>query len=90
MRFKLTIPKESKHSEPVNCIGWTTADELYSIGDDHIIKKSNLINNEVQKLIELSNDVFPTDMHWFPKSVGNSKRVGVPDIFVIGTADGNS
>ncbi|RNA13955.1 intraflagellar transport 80 -like protein [Brachionus plicatilis] len=88
MRFKLTIPKESKHSEPVNCVGWTTADEVYSIGDDHVINKSNLINNEVQKLSDLSSDLFPTDMHWFPKSIGGSKKVGVPDIFVIGSADG--
>ena len=88
MRFKLTIPKESKHSEPVNCVGWTTSDEIYSIADDHVIYKSNLINNESQKLTELSSDIFPTDMHWFPKSIGGGKKAGVPDVFVIGTSDG--
>lgn len=87
MRFKITLPKEPKHAEPVNCVGWTTADEIYSIGDDHIINKSNLINNEVQKLSELPPEVFPTDMHWFPKSSGGRKG-GIPDIFAIGSADG--
>lgn len=88
MRFKLSIPKEPKHSEPVNCVGWTTADELYSIGDDHIINKSNLVNNEVQKLTELSNEFYPTDMHWFPKSNLGGKKSGVPDIFAMAASDG--
>ena len=82
------IPKEPKHSEPVNCVGWTTADELYSIGDDHIINKSNLVNNEVQKIIELSNEFYPTDMHWFPKTILGGKKSGVPDIFAMGSSDG--
>ena len=88
MRFKLTIPKESKHTEPVNCVGWTTSDELYSIADDHIINRSNLINNEVQKVAELPNDFYPTDMHWFPKSNNAGKKSGAPDIFAMGSSDG--
>ena len=86
MRFKLQIPKETKHSEPVNCVGWTTSDELYSIGDDHVIFKSNLINNEVTKVVELPNDVFPTDMHWFPKASMGGKKVS--DIFAMASSDG--
>jgi intraflagellar transport protein 80 len=87
MRFKLTVPKEAKHSEPVSCVGWTTSDELYSIGDDHIIYKSNLVNNEVQKITELSSEFYPTDMHWFPKASGMGKK-GAPDIFALATNDG--
>ncbi len=75
------------HSEPVNCVGWTNADEVYSIGDDHIIFKSNLINNEVQKITELPNDLYPTDMHWYPKAVGAGRKT-VPDIFVLGSSEG--
>ena len=78
MKFKLTIPKDPKHSEPVNCIGWTTSDELFSFGDDHLILRSNLVNNEVQKVSEVSNELFPTDMHWFPKStVAGGKKSGL-------------
>ena len=72
----------------MNCVGWTTADELYSIGDDHIINKSNLINNEVQKIGELPAELFPTDMHWFPKA-STGVRKGVPDIFALASSDGN-
>lgn len=88
MRFKLTIPKEPKHSDAVNCVGWTTADELYSIGDDHIIVKSNLINNEVQKVTELQADIYPTDMHWFPKAASGGRKSGIPEIFAMGSSDG--
>ena len=88
MRFKLLVPKDPKHTEPVNCVGWTTADELYSIGDDHIINKSNLINNEVQKVVELPNDFFPTDMHWFPKANLGGKKMAGSDIFAMGASDG--
>lgn len=88
MRFKLTISKEPKHSEPVNCVGWTTADELYSIGEDHIINKSNLINNEVQKVAELSDEFYPMDMHWYPRGSSGGRKAGVPDVFALGTSDG--
>ncbi len=88
MRFKLTIPKEQKHTEPVNCVGWTTSDEFYSIGDDHMINKSNLINAEVQRVAELSNDFYPTDMHWFPKSNAAGKKIGAPDLFALAASDG--
>ena len=74
MKFKITVPKEPKHGEPVNCVGWTTSDELYSIGEDHFIIKSNLVNNETQKVAEIPSELVPTDMHWFPKS--NGKKSG--------------
>ncbi len=88
MRFKLTIPKDPNHKEPVNCVGWTTSDEFYSISDDHIINRSNLINNETFKITELSNEFYPTDMHWFPKSNQGNKKIGSPDIFAMGASDG--
>jgi intraflagellar transport protein 80 len=88
MRFKLTIPKEPKHHEPVNCVGWTTSDELYSIGEDCIINRSNLINNEVFKVTQLSNEIVPLDMHWFPKSLQGGRKAGAPDIFAMASNDG--
>lgn len=88
MRFKISIPKEPKHTEPVNCVGWTTADELYSIGDDHNILKSNLINNEITKIAELPAEIYPTDMHWFPKASGGGRKAGIPEIFAMGSSDG--
>lgn len=90
MRFKISIPPQPKHTDPVNCVGWTTSDEIYSIGEDRNINKSNLINNEVQKLATLAEDVFPIDMHWFPKSsiATGGRRAGAPDIFAMAASDG--
>jgi intraflagellar transport protein 80 len=88
MRFKLTIQKEPKHADMVNCVGWTNSDELYSIGDDRVILKSNLVNNEVIKISELTSDIYPTDMHWFPKSISGTRTAGVPDILALSLSDG--
>ena len=88
MRFKLTLPKEPKHADAVNCVGWTTSDEFYSIGDDHMIYKSNLINNEVQKISELPEEIYAMDMHWFPKTSGGGRKAGAPDIFALASSDG--
>lgn len=69
-------------------MGWTTPEELYSGADDHLILKWNLINNETTTLVKLPEDVYPTDMHWFPKAVsGGSKKAG-SDLFVLTSTDG--
>ena len=40
-------------------------------------------------MTELSSDLYPTDMHWFPKTnMGNNKKIGSPDIFAMGSSDG--
>ena len=69
-------------------MGWTTPEELYSGADDHLILKWNLVNNETTTLVKLPEDVYPTDMHWFPKAVsGGSKKAG-SDLFVLTSTDG--
>ncbi|XP_076095976.1 intraflagellar transport protein 80 homolog [Mytilus galloprovincialis] len=88
MRLKTTLQKEPKHSELVSCVGWTTPEELYSGADDHLVLKWNLSNNETNTLVKLPDDVFPTDMHWFPKSAaGGGKKTG-SDLFVLTSTDG--
>lgn len=88
MRLKTTLQKEPKHTELVSCVGWTTPEELYSGADDHLILKWNLVNNETTTLVKLPEDVYPTDMHWFPKAVsGGSKKAG-SDLFVLTSTDG--
>ena len=44
-----------------------SADDLYSVGEDHIIYKYNVIQNELVKIAELAQDIYPLDMHWVPK-----------------------
>lgn len=79
------------HSELVSCVGWTTPDECYSGADDHLVLKWNLNSNETTTLVKLPEDVFPTDMHWFPKSAagGGAGKKG-SDLFVLTSTDGNS
>ena len=72
----------------VSCVGWTTPEELFSGADDHIILKWNLVNNETNSLVKLPEDVFPTDMHWFPKAAtGGGKKAG-SDLFCLTSTDG--
>lgn len=47
-----------------------------------------MINNEVQKINELQADLYPTDMHWFPKTITGGGRKGAPDIFALASSDG--
>ena len=50
MRFKVTLGKKPIHSELVSCVGWTTADELFSCADDHKVLKINLITDETKEV----------------------------------------
>ncbi|XP_069831369.1 intraflagellar transport protein 80 homolog isoform X2 [Dendropsophus ebraccatus] len=87
MRLKTSLLKEPKHKELVSCVGWTSADELYSSSDDHQILKWNLLNGETSLVVKLPDDTYPIDLHWFPKNVG-SKKQGQSDMFVLTSSDG--
>jgi len=85
MRFKVTLGKKPIHSELVSCVGWTTADELFSCADDHKVLKTNLITDETKEVSNLPSDVFPSDFHWAPKS---AKKPGALDTFLLTATDG--
>ncbi|XP_054649376.1 intraflagellar transport protein 80 homolog [Dunckerocampus dactyliophorus] len=87
MRLKTSLLKEPKHRELVSCIGWTTADELYSCSDDHQILRWNLLTNETSLVVKLPEDFYPIDLHWFPKTVGGKKQTSA-EIFVLTSTDG--
>ncbi|XP_077344190.1 intraflagellar transport protein 80 homolog isoform X1 [Lithobates pipiens] len=87
MRLKTSLLKEPKHKELVSCVGWTSADELYSCSDDHQIMKWNLLNGETSLVVKLPDDTYPIDLHWFPKNLGNKKQ-GQSDVFVLTSSDG--
>ncbi|CAM1296321.1 IFT80 (predicted) [Pycnogonum litorale] len=93
MKFKVTLEKEPKHSELVSCVGWSGTDELYSCGEDHVILCWSQIKSDTTKVTDLYNDLYPTDMHWFPKSVAgggaaSKKLSSSSDLFVLTAADG--
>ena len=75
------------HEDLVSCVGWTSAEEVYSGGDDHKILKWNRVTGEASTLVKLPADLFPLDMHWFPRSGGGAKQKG-SDIFVLTSTDG--
>ncbi|XP_062833582.1 intraflagellar transport protein 80 homolog isoform X2 [Anolis carolinensis] len=87
MRLKISLLKEPKHKELVSCVGWTTADELYSCSDDHQIIKWNLLNGETTQVVKLPDDFYPIDLHWFPKNLGG-KRHTQAESFVLTSSDG--
>uniref|UniRef100_A0A3Q3M7Z8 Intraflagellar transport 80 homolog (Chlamydomonas) n=1 Tax=Mastacembelus armatus TaxID=205130 RepID=A0A3Q3M7Z8_9TELE len=87
MRLKTSLLKEPKHKELVTCVGWTTADELFSCSDDHQILKWNLLTSETSLVVKLQEDIYPIDLHWFPKTVG-SKKQSQAEIFVLTSTDG--
>ncbi|XP_038162299.1 intraflagellar transport protein 80 homolog [Cyprinodon tularosa] len=87
MRLKTSLLKEPKHKELVSCIGWTTADELYSCSEDHQILKWNLLTNETSLVVRLPDDIYPVDLHWFPKNVGAKKQTQA-EIYVLTSTDG--
>lgn len=77
------------HTELVSCVGWTTADELYSCSEDHQILKWNLLTSETTLVVRLPEDIYPVDLHWFPKTVGGKKQTQT-EIFVLTSTDGKS
>ncbi|XP_010583274.1 PREDICTED: intraflagellar transport protein 80 homolog isoform X3 [Haliaeetus leucocephalus] len=87
MRLKTSLSKEPKHKELVSCVGWTTADELYSCSDDHQIIKWNLLTSETTRVVKLPDDIYPIDLHWFPRSIGGKKQ-SQAESFVLTSSDG--
>ncbi|XP_046852298.1 intraflagellar transport protein 80 homolog [Xenia sp. Carnegie-2017] len=87
MRINVQLGKESKHKDLVSCVIWTSADELYSCGDDHKIYKWNLLSDETTEVISLPDDLYPTDVDLFPKTTGAKKQLQ-NDIFVLTASDG--
>lgn len=77
------------HRELVSCVGWTSADELYSCSDDHQILRWNLLTNDTSVLVKLQDEIYPIDLHWFPKTVSGKKQA-VAEIFALTSTDGKT
>ncbi|KAJ8030563.1 Intraflagellar transport protein 80-like [Holothuria leucospilota] len=88
MRFKTSLAKEPKHSELVSCVAWTTSEELYSCSDDHQILRWNLLSDETTTLAKLPNEIYATDIHFFPRGLGGKGKQTQADVFVLAATDG--
>ncbi|RMC01915.1 hypothetical protein DUI87_21076 [Hirundo rustica rustica] len=75
-----------KHKDLVSCVGWTTADELYSCGDDHQLMRWNPVTSEAARVVKLPDDVYPIDLHWFPRGIGGKKQ-SQAESFVLTSSD---
>ncbi|XP_026138840.1 intraflagellar transport protein 80 homolog isoform X2 [Carassius auratus] len=87
MRLKTSLLKEPKHRELVSCVGWTSADELYSCSDDHQILRWNLQSNDTSVLVHLQEHIYPLDLHWPPRSLSGRKQAAA-DSFALTSTDG--
>ncbi|XP_050670517.1 intraflagellar transport protein 80 homolog isoform X3 [Leptidea sinapis] len=87
MKLKISSFKEPKHTGSFTCVCWINTEDVFSCGDDHKLYKWNLINNECLLVTTFPEDVYPTDMHLFPKTntVGNKQQ---HDVVLIAAADG--
>ena len=77
------------HHDFVSCLGWTSTEELISCGDDHLLLSWNVLAHEATKISELPQELFPTDLNCYPKSLSGSRPKNITlDMFVIGASDG--
>uniref|UniRef100_A0A8C4PYQ4 Intraflagellar transport 80 homolog (Chlamydomonas) n=1 Tax=Eptatretus burgeri TaxID=7764 RepID=A0A8C4PYQ4_EPTBU len=95
MRLKTSFLKDSKHILWVKsfwCVGWLSANEAYSCGDDRWILCWNTISGEPTKLLQLPDFVFPLHLHWFPRTAtsvpSSSKKAITNELFALSTTDG--
>ncbi|KAM3616364.1 uncharacterized protein V6R79_016748 [Siganus canaliculatus] len=50
--------------------------------EDHQILRWNLLTSETTQVVKLSDDIYPVDLHWFPKTVGGKKQ-SQTELFVL-------
>nr|CAD7424961.1 unnamed protein product [Timema monikensis] len=66
-------------------VKWLTT--LQQNRDDHVLKRWNLVTNETVKVADLPQELYPTDLHWFPRAQVVGKKQG-SDLLLITSADG--
>ncbi|XP_046402466.1 intraflagellar transport protein 80 homolog [Ischnura elegans] len=86
MKLKTYLLRESDQNAAVTCVGWSSTDEVYSCGDDHVLLKWNLTSKSSEKITVLPNGVFPCDLHCLPSKQASNKISYDP--ILITTSDG--
>ncbi|CAK9809405.1 Intraflagellar transport protein 80 homolog [Anthophora plagiata] len=92
MRFKISTQNRNGHKSLVTCVAWSSAEEIYSCGEDHLLISWHLEGGTVHSSIvtEFPDDFYPTDMQWHPRpnyAVLITKKQSL-DVLLITTADG--
>ncbi|XP_014608812.1 PREDICTED: intraflagellar transport protein 80 homolog [Polistes canadensis] len=92
MRFKISVQSSSGHKNLVTCVAWSSAEEIFSCGEDHLLICWYLESGNTHSTVitEFPLDFFPTSMQWHPRPnhlVTASKKQSL-DVLLITTADG--
>merc|ERR1712166_933018 len=86
MRLKITQQDVPKHEDIVTAVGWSAANELFSIGDDHSVMVWDMAGDHQKKVCELAADCHVTDMHWFP--LDGQRKGNTSDFMALACTDG--
>ncbi|KAF6215468.1 hypothetical protein GE061_010222 [Apolygus lucorum] len=86
MQLKLSFPKDAEHQDTVSCVSWNNTEEVFSCGDDHVLKKWNLLTTDSQKICEFPEELNPLDFHCFSRNIG-IRKTG-QDQMLIASSDG--
>ncbi|KAG7208843.1 hypothetical protein KM043_015029 [Ampulex compressa] len=92
MRFKISLHKSNGHKRLATCVAWSSTEEIYSCGEDHLLICWHLEGGIAHSSIitEFPSDFYPTDMQWHPRpnyTVSVTKKQSL-DVLLIATADG--
>ncbi|XP_017875268.1 intraflagellar transport protein 80 homolog isoform X2 [Ceratina calcarata] len=92
MRFKISTQNRNGHKRLVTCVAWSSAEEIYSCGEDHLLISWHLEGGIAHSTVvtEFPDDFYPTDMQWHPRpnyAMLISKKQSL-DVLLITTADG--
>ncbi|XP_029033851.1 intraflagellar transport protein 80 homolog isoform X2 [Osmia bicornis bicornis] len=92
MRFKISAQNRNGHKRLVTCVAWSSAEEIYSCGEDHLLISWHLEGGIAHSSIitEFPDDFYPTDMQWHPRpnyALLITKKQSL-DVLLITTADG--
>ncbi|XP_060811530.1 intraflagellar transport protein 80 homolog isoform X3 [Bombus pascuorum] len=92
MRFKISAQNRNGHKRLVTCVAWSSTEEIYSCGEDHLLIAWHLEGGTAHSSIvtEFPNDFYPTDMQWHPRpnyAALITKKQSL-DVLLITTADG--
>ncbi|KAI8926289.1 WD40-repeat-containing domain protein [Entophlyctis helioformis] len=99
MKLKLHQDAINKHTDIVNCVGWTSNNELYSFSDDRKVLRWSGDGEPLGTLMtfdpppsknlpagETPAPVYITANHWFPSAPGKGQSSS--DVYAVGGTDG--
>ncbi|XP_011686372.1 PREDICTED: intraflagellar transport protein 80 homolog [Wasmannia auropunctata] len=92
MKFKISIHEDNGHKRLLTCVAWSSTEEIYSCGEDHLLICWHLEGGTAHSTVvtEFPNDFYPTDMQWHPRpnQTASVAKKSSLDVLLITTADG--